>query len=79
MAFHMLMKKAFEKIFFGLHENHTSKVLDLIKKTEDRVRFNTYDSVKIRKKEFKQELCLNLSDFSGEIDLDAIPNIASAP
>src|SRR3970040_949277 len=43
---------------FGLHENYTSKsVLDLIKKTEDRVRYNTYDSLKIRKeKEFKQEM-----------------------
>jgi formiminoglutamase len=52
MAFPTLMKKALKSIlFFGLHENHTSKsVLDLIKKTENRVRFNTYDSVKIRKK-----------------------------
>jgi len=70
---------------FGLHENYTSKsVLDLIKKTEDRVRYNTYDSLKIRKeKEFKQEMNNALAfietDFFGiEIDLDAIPNIASS-
>jgi formiminoglutamase len=76
------LKKYF---IFGLHENHTSKsVLDLIKKTENRVRFNTYDSVKIRKeKEFKQEMINAMAfvetDFFGiEIDLDAIPNIASS-
>jgi formiminoglutamase len=70
---------------FGLHENYTSKsVLDLIKKTEDRVRYNTYDSLKIRKeKEFNQEMNNALAfvetDFFGiEIDLDAIPNIASS-
>ncbi|MFT5964443.1 MAG: formiminoglutamase, partial [Flavobacterium sp.] len=68
---------------FGLHENHTSKsVLDLIKKTEDRVRYNTYDSLKIRKeKEFNREMSNAMAfvetDFFGiEIDLDAIPNIA---
>jgi formiminoglutamase len=70
---------------FGLHENYTSKsVLDIIKKTEDRVRYNTYDSINIRKeKEFNQEMNTALAfietDFFGiEIDLDAIPNIASS-
>jgi formiminoglutamase len=70
---------------FGLHENYTSKsVLDLIKKTEDRVRYNTYDSLKIRKeKDFTQEMnnaqAFVETDFFGiEIDLDAIPNIASS-
>ncbi|MFV5686021.1 formimidoylglutamase [Flavobacterium sp. GB2R13] len=74
------LKKYF---IFGLHENYTSKsVLDIIKKIEDRVRFNTYDSVNIRKeKEFNQEMAQALEfindDFYGvEIDLDAIPNIA---
>ena len=49
------LKKYF---IFGLHENYTSKsVLDIIKKIEDRVRYNTYDSIKIRKeKDFNQEL-----------------------
>ena len=74
------LKKYF---IFGLHENYTSKsVLDIIKKIEDRVRFNTYDSVNIRKeKEFGLEMANALEfindDFFGiEIDLDAIPNIA---
>ena len=76
------LKKYF---IFGLHENYTSKsVLDIIKKLEDRVRYNTYDSVNIRKeKEFNKEMILALdfikNDFFGiEIDLDAIPNIASS-
>lgn len=76
------LKKYF---IFGLHENYTSKsVLDLIKKTEDRVRFNTYDSLAIRKeKEFSQEMLNALgfieNDFFGiEIDLDAVPDIASS-
>jgi formiminoglutamase len=70
---------------FGLHENYTSKsVLDLIKKTEDRVRYITYDSLKIRKeKDFNTEMYNALefikSDSYGiEIDLDALPNIASS-
>ena len=74
------LKKYF---IFGLHENYTSKsVLDIIKKIEDRVRYNTYDSVNIRKeKEFNQEMALAAEfmsdDFFGiEIDLDSIPNIA---
>lgn len=76
------LKKYF---IFGLHENYTSKsVLDLIKKTEDRVRYNTYDSLAIRKeKQFNQEMVNALdyikTDYFGiEIDLDAIPNIASS-
>jgi len=76
------LKKYF---IFGLHENYTSKsVLDIIKKIEDRVRYNTYDSIKIRKeKEFNQELIQALEfiqndHFGIEIDLDAIPNIASS-
>ena len=76
------LKKYF---IFGLHENYTSKsVLDIIKKIEDRVRYNTYDSIKIRKeKEFNQELIHAMefiqNDYFGiEIDLDSIPNIASS-
>ena len=74
------LKKYF---IFGLHENYTSKsVLDIIKKIEDRVRYNTYDSVSIRKeKDFNQEMALALEfinddSFGIEIDLDSIPNIA---
>jgi formiminoglutamase len=76
------LKKYF---IFGLHENYTSKnVLDILKKIDDRVRFNTYDSINIRKeKNFNTELLQSLefikNDFFGvEIDLDAIPNIASS-
>ncbi|AWA30598.1 arginase [Flavobacterium magnum] len=70
---------------FGLHESYTSKnVLDIIKKIEDRVRYNTYDEVKIRKqKDFEMEMfnALNFirnDRFGIEIDLDALPNIASS-
>ncbi len=76
------LKKYF---IFGLHENYTSKsVLDIIKKLEDRVRYNTYDSVNIRKeKDFNREMISALDfikndSFGIEIDLDAIPNIASS-
>src|SRR6478672_6801395 len=73
------LKKYF---IFGLHESYTSKsVLDIIKKTDYRVRFNTYDEVKIRnQKSFEEEVILALNfiksdPFGIEIDLDAIPNI----
>ncbi|MDD3005015.1 formimidoylglutamase [Flavobacterium sp.] len=76
------LKKYF---IFGLHESYTSKsVLDLIKKTEQRVKFNTYDSIKIsQEKNFSHELkeALNhvKSDCFGlEIDLDSLPNVASS-
>lgn len=76
------LKKYF---IFGLHENYTSKsVLDIIKKIEGRVRFNTYDSINIRReKNFTQELVNALEfikndSYGIEIDLDAIPNIASS-
>ena len=76
------LKKYF---IFGLHESYTSKsVLDSIKKLDDRIRYNTYDEIKIRhKKYFEQEMIQSLdfikNDFFGiEIDLDSIPNIASS-
>lgn len=76
------LKKYF---IFGLHESYTSKsVLDLIKKTDERVKYNTYDSIKISKeKSFNQELLNGLShiksDFFGiEIDLDSLPNVPSS-
>jgi len=76
------LKKYF---IFGLHESYTSKnVLLRLKDLEDRVRFNTYDEISIRKvKNFEQELNQALSFikndcFGIEIDLDSIPNIASS-
>ncbi|WP_281337442.1 formimidoylglutamase [Flavobacterium eburneipallidum] len=86
-AFSYTFEEGFLKKYFifGLHENYTSKsVLDIIKKTENRVRYCTYDSIKIRKeKDFNLELHSAAefvqTDFYGiEIDLDAIPNIASS-
>lgn len=76
------LKKYF---IFGLHENYTSKrVLDTLKKIEDRVRYNTYDSINVRKeKNFNQELdnalhFIQNDTYGIEIDLDAIPNIPSS-
>ena len=76
------LKKYF---IFGLHESYTSKsVLDTIKNLEDRIRYNTYDEIKIRhQKNFAQEMYQSLefvkNDYFGiEIDLDSIPNIASS-
>ncbi len=70
---------------FGLHENYTSKnVLDILKNLEDKVRFNTYDEINIRKKKnFNDEMFSALEfikndAFGIEIDLDALPNIASS-
>lgn len=76
------LKKYF---IFGLHENYTSKnVLDILKKMEDRVNFNTYDEIKVRQqKNFQQELntayeFIKNDSYGIEIDLDALPNIASS-
>lgn len=86
-AFSYAFEEGFLKKYFifGIHENYTSKsVLDIIKKTEDRVRYTSYDSIKIRnEKDFNYELLQAAeyiqTDYYGiEIDLDAIPNIASS-
>jgi formiminoglutamase len=76
------LKKYF---IFGLHENYTSKnVLDILKKMEDRVNYNTYDEIKVRQqKNFQQELntaydFIKNDAYGIEIDLDALPNIASS-
>ena len=76
------LKKYF---IFGLHESYTSKsVLDVIKKTDHRVKYNTYDAIKISKeKNFEAELKEGLNHiksdcFGLEIDLDALPNVASS-
>lgn len=76
------LKKYF---IFGLHESYTSKnVLDNLKKLQERVRFNTYDEIVIRKqKSFEQEMFQALqfikSDpFGLEIDLDSLPNVPSS-
>jgi formiminoglutamase len=85
-AFSYAYEEGFLKNYFifGLHENYTSKsVLDVLKKIEDRVRYVTYDCINIRnEKEFEQEMLqasdfVNQNSFGVEIDLGAIPNIAS--
>ena len=70
---------------FGLHENYTSKkVLDILKKLEERVAFNTYDQIKVQQnKSFNGELYTALdfikdNHYGIEIDLDSLPNIASS-
>ncbi|HEX8270316.1 MAG TPA: formimidoylglutamase [Flavobacterium sp.] len=76
------LKKYF---IFGLHENYTSKnVLDLIRKMEERIRYNTYDSIAIRKeKRFSEELAVaddfvKNDPFGIEVDLDSVPGVASS-
>jgi formiminoglutamase len=73
------LKKYF---IFGLHHSYTSKsVLDKLKTLKERVLYNTYDSMKIKRtKDFDTEMQLALdfinNDYYGvEIDLDSIPNI----
>lgn len=86
-GFHYAYAEGFLKKYFifGLHENYTSKnVLDIIKKIQDRVQYNTYDQIAIRKeKNFGEEMqkaytFISHESFGIEIDLDALPNIASS-
>jgi formiminoglutamase len=70
---------------FGLHESYTSKsVLKKLRDLEDRVQFNTYDEINIRKeKNFVQEMYLahnfiKDTSYGIEIDLDSIPNIPTS-
>lgn len=86
-GFSYAYEEAFLKKYFifGLHENYTSKnVLDSLKKIEDRVTYNTYDEIKVRhQKAFLSEMIkafefIKTDPYGIEIDLDAIPNIASS-
>jgi len=70
---------------FGLHENYAPKgVMETIKKHTDRIRFNTYEQIAIRKeKHFSEEMALAtgfIADepFGLEISLNALPNVASS-
>lgn len=70
---------------FGLHESYTSKsVLKQLKHLEERIQYNTYDEINIRgEKEFTTEMQRALEFikddcFGIEIDLDALPFIASS-
>jgi formiminoglutamase len=86
-GFHYAYEEGFLKKYFifGLHENYTSKnVLGIIKNIEDRVQYNTYDQIAIRKeKNYEDEMqkafeFVSHETFGIEIDLDALPNIASS-
>lgn len=76
------LKKYF---IFGLHESYTSKsILETIKKAEDKIKYNTYEQIAVRKeKNFESEMELAHKHICGdafgiEIDLDAVPNIPSS-
>ena len=76
------LKKYF---IFGMHENYTSKgVMENIKKMSDRIKYNTYEQIAVRReKNFADEMGHALGfiedeTFGIEIDLDALPNIASS-
>lgn len=86
-AFHYAFEEGFLKKYFvfGLHENYVSKnVLQNIKKLDDRVQYTTYDEIAIRaEKFFDEELqraleFVNTDAFGIEVDLDAIPDVASS-
>ncbi|HYD90443.1 MAG TPA: formimidoylglutamase [Flavobacterium sp.] len=70
---------------FGLHENYASKgVMENIRKNEERIQFNTYEEIAVRKeKSFSAEKTNALEFVQGEpfgieIDLDSLPNVASS-
>ncbi len=70
---------------FGLHENYNSKnVLNNLMLNKTRINYNTYEEIAVREtKNFDEELKIAhnfiKNDFFGiEIDLDALPNIASS-
>lgn len=70
---------------FGLHESYTSKILyNTLKELNERVKFNTYEEIEVRKtKIFNDELLnaysfIKTESFGIELDLDAIPGIYSS-
>lgn len=86
-GFSYAMEEGFLKKYFafGIHENYISKsVLDSIKKIEGKVRFNTFEEMKIvAQKSFENELLeaadfINNDSFGLEIDLDAIALMGSS-
>jgi formiminoglutamase len=81
MDFHAY-EEGFKNILFSITWKLYPKCFRSYQKTEDRVRYNTYDSPQFEK-DFNQEMLSALefikTDFFGiEIDLDALPNIASS-
>jgi formiminoglutamase len=86
-GFSYAFKKNFlDKYFiFGLHENYTSKkVFKTIDQYPERIRYNTFESIKIRHEQgfsFQFHTALNFINnraFGVEIDCDTIENVPSS-
>ena len=86
-GFSYAMEEGFLKNYFifGLHENYASKgVMESIKKHSDKIQYNTYEQIAVRKeKSFSEEMhhaynFINEDAFGIEIDLDSLPNVASS-
>jgi len=86
-GFSYAFKKSFlNKYFmFGLHENYTSKkVFKTIDNYSDRIKYNTFEGIKIRHEQgftFQLNTVLNFIDnrpFGVEIDCDSIENVPSS-
>lgn len=86
-GFSYAFKKCFlDKYFmFGLHENYTSKkVFKSIDSNPERIRYNTFEGIKIRHEQgfsFQLNTALNFINnrpFGVEIDCDVIENIPSS-
>lgn len=86
-GFSYAFKKSFlNKYFmFGLHENYTSKkVYKTLDQYPDRIRYNTFEEIKIRQEQgfsFQLNTALSFIDnrpFGVEIDCDSIENIPSS-
>ncbi|WP_298518253.1 formimidoylglutamase [uncultured Kordia sp.] len=86
-GFSYAFKKCFmDKYFmFGLHENYTSKkVFKTIDQYADRIKYNTFEGIKIRQEQgFSFQLntvldFINNRPFGVEIDCDSIENVPSS-
>ena len=70
---------------FGVFENYASKgVIETIKKYTERIRYNTYEQIAVRKeKHFSEEMALAVGfigddPFGLEIDLEALPGVGGS-
>ena len=83
-GFHYAFEEGFLKNYFifGMHESYANKgILDTIKQYSERIRYNTYEQIGVRKeKHFSEEIALAkgfIADdpFGLEIDLSALPHM----
>lgn len=86
-GFSYAFEEGFLKNYFiwGLHENYTSKsIFSQIKQHQDRIKYNTYEQIAIRKeKNFAIEILeaqnhIDTNYYGLEIDLDSFPMVASS-